>query len=60
MGTLRGQVSGLCQPTYVLDIPGGQGKVPVGNSYATEGEDGAWSIEDRSGNRHEYPPVAQE
>ncbi len=27
---LRGRVSGLCQPTYVLDIPGGYGKVPIG------------------------------
>jgi lysine 2,3-aminomutase len=23
MKVLRGRVSGLCQPTYVLDIPGG-------------------------------------
>jgi lysine 2,3-aminomutase len=30
---LRGPVSGLCQPTYVLDIPGGHGKVPVGPSH---------------------------
>ena len=29
---LRGRVSGLCQPTYVLDIPGGYGKVPIGPS----------------------------
>ena len=27
---LRGRLSGLAQPTYVLDIPGGHGKVPVG------------------------------
>ncbi len=26
---LRGRVSGLCQPTYVLDIPGGHGKAPI-------------------------------
>ena len=30
---LRGRVSGLAWPTYVLDIPGGQGKVPIGPSY---------------------------
>src|ERR1700720_3775885 len=29
MRSLRGRVSGLCQPTYVLDIPGGYGKVPI-------------------------------
>ncbi|MFJ3220541.1 EamA family transporter [Kitasatospora sp. NPDC086801] len=31
--SLRGRVSGLCQPTYVLDIPGGHGKVPIGPTY---------------------------
>ena len=34
---LRGRISGLCQPTYVLDIPGGYGKVPVGPSFREEG-----------------------
>jgi lysine 2,3-aminomutase len=33
MRQIRGPVSGLCQPTYVLDIPGGDGKVPVGPNY---------------------------
>ena len=31
--TLRGRVTGLAWPTYVLDIPGGFGKVPVGPDY---------------------------
>jgi lysine 2,3-aminomutase len=30
---LRGKLSGLCQPEYVLDIPGGYGKAPVGPNY---------------------------
>ena len=30
---LRGQVTGLAWPTYVLDIPGGHGKVPIGPEY---------------------------
>jgi lysine 2,3-aminomutase len=33
MRRLRGRVSGLCQPDYVLDIPGGHGKAPIGPSY---------------------------
>ena len=33
MRALRGRLSGLCQPTYVLDIPGGHGKVPIGPAY---------------------------
>lgn len=35
MRGLRGHLSGLCQPEYVLDIPGGHGKSPVGPVYAT-------------------------
>jgi lysine 2,3-aminomutase len=31
--TLRGLVTGLAWPTYVLDIPGGFGKVPIGPDY---------------------------
>ena len=30
---LRGRISGLCQPTYVLDIPGGHGKSPLTADY---------------------------
>jgi lysine 2,3-aminomutase len=33
MRALRGRLSGLAQPTYVLDIPGGVAKVPIGPSY---------------------------
>jgi len=33
---LRGRISGLAWPTYVLDIPGGHGKVPVGPDYLAE------------------------
>jgi len=51
MKAIRGRVSGLCQPTYVLDIPGGHGKVPVGPNYIDEGE-----VEDPNGGRHAYPP----
>ena len=51
---LRGRVSGLAQPTYVLDLPGGHGKVPVGPCYAHEG-DGVWEVEDPRGHRHLYP-----
>jgi lysine 2,3-aminomutase len=57
VGTLRGRVSGLCQPSYVLDIPGGYGKAPVAASAAAPGEDAAeWLVEDFAGRRHRYPP----
>jgi lysine 2,3-aminomutase len=34
--SLRGRVTGLAWPTYVLDIPGGHGKVPIGPNYLME------------------------
>jgi lysine 2,3-aminomutase len=33
LAALRGRVTGLAWPTYVLDIPGGHGKVPIGPNY---------------------------
>jgi lysine 2,3-aminomutase len=54
---LRGRLSGLCQPNYVLDIPGGHGKSPVGPSYLAPAEDGhetGWIVEDFSGREHLY------
>jgi lysine 2,3-aminomutase len=33
VGELRGRLSGIAQPTYVLDIPGGYGKIPIGPNY---------------------------
>ncbi|MBV8088547.1 MAG: lysine-2,3-aminomutase-like protein, partial [Alphaproteobacteria bacterium] len=54
--SLRGRVSGLCQPTYVLDIPGGAGKVPITPcAVSTAGAQGGWIVEDSAGVRHSYP-----
>ncbi len=33
METLRGHTTGLAVPTYVIDAPGGGGKIPVGPQY---------------------------
>ncbi len=44
---LRGRVTGLAWPTYVLDIPGGYGKVPVGPDYLD-----AESVRDPWGGAH--------
>ncbi|MEO8651148.1 MAG: lysine-2,3-aminomutase-like protein [Hyphomicrobiaceae bacterium] len=54
MRALRGRVSGLALPTYVLDVPGGFGKVPVGPDYVSGAGDAAM-IEDVTGGRHSYP-----
>ncbi len=55
VSALRGNISGLCQPTYVLDIPGGHGKAMIGES-AVRGEGGCYSVSDFRGGEHRYPP----
>jgi lysine 2,3-aminomutase len=61
VAALRGRASGLCQPSYVLDIPGGHGKVPIAANNAVPGDrPGSWIVEDRRGDRHRYPPFAGE
>src|SRR5205807_6844851 len=53
---LRGRVSGLCQPTYVLDIPGGYGKVPIAPCAGSpNGPSCGWIVEDPAGVQHIYP-----
>jgi lysine 2,3-aminomutase len=54
MGSLRGRVSGICQPSYVLDIPGGYGKSPIGPDYVRGSSDGKMAVMDYQGNWHEY------
>lgn len=50
---LRGIISGLCQPTYLMDIPGGHGKILLTPSAATQKDD-HWELTDRHGNKHDY------
>jgi lysine 2,3-aminomutase len=52
MRALRGRLSGLAQPTYVLDIPSGYGKVPVGPNYLADDRGG---VIDPTGVVHDYP-----
>jgi lysine 2,3-aminomutase len=57
MRALRGRLSGLAQPTYVLDIPGGHGKVPVGPRYLDEAGN---RVTDARGVAHAYPDVPED
>ncbi len=53
--SLRGRVSGLCQPTYVLDIPGGHGKAPAAPAWIQETDEaGVYSVTDFTGQTHRY------
>jgi lysine 2,3-aminomutase len=52
---LRGRISGLCQPTYILDIPGGHGKAVIGPDAVHE-YGGCYTVSDFKGVGHVYPP----
>ncbi|NPD15900.1 lysine-2,3-aminomutase-like protein [Xinfangfangia sp. D13-10-4-6] len=54
MAALRGRISGTALPTYVLDIPGGHGKVPIGPDYLQEEGPGRWLVTDPQGGLHDY------
>jgi lysine 2,3-aminomutase len=64
MRRLRGRVSGLCQPEYVLDVPGGHGKAPIGPTYLSHASstgcdlssEAQYRIVDYCGDVHLYPP----
>lgn len=51
---LRGRLTGIAQPTYVLDIPGGAGKVPLTPQFWDEE---AGLVTDWQGRAHVYPPT---
>jgi lysine 2,3-aminomutase len=53
MAALRGRLTGIAQPLYVLDIPGGHGKVPVGPGYLRAEAD-HWVVTDPQGREHLY------
>lgn len=52
---LRGFTSGYGIPTYVIDAPGGGGKIPVMPDYVTGREDGDWLLKNYEGNEYRYP-----
>jgi lysine 2,3-aminomutase len=56
VAALRGRLSGLALPTYVLDIPGGAGKVPAAAAYLSPEGDGTFLVRDPQGRIHTYPP----
>jgi len=53
VSALRGNISGLCQPTYVVDIPGGHGKA-VAQTASVSSADTGWALQDFRGETHDY------
>ncbi|HZB63223.1 MAG TPA: lysine 2,3-aminomutase, partial [Microvirga sp.] len=58
VAALRGRISGLCQPTYILDIPGGHGKAVIGAEAIRE-NGGGYTVMDFRGGEHAYPPEGE-
>ena len=63
MRGLRARLSGLCQPAYMLDLPGGAGKIPVGPTYLrrepADATPHGYRIDDLRGQPHVYPPAEE-
>lgn len=54
---LRRRLSGLAMPTYVLDIPGAHGKVPIEAGSIDAIAPGLWRVTDPAGGIHDYRDV---
>jgi lysine 2,3-aminomutase len=54
MRELRSKLSGVCIPHYILDLPGGHGKVEVGSNALREVEPNRYIVLDRHGEEHVY------
>ncbi|MCB1532738.1 MAG: lysine-2,3-aminomutase-like protein [Alphaproteobacteria bacterium] len=59
MAELQGRLSGVALPHYMLDIPGGYGKVPITCSYMTPLPNGKYLVKDPKGGEHLYPPEGE-
>jgi len=55
MRALRGNTSGLCVPQYMLDLPGGGGKIPLLPQYIKEENENRLIVRNFEGKLYEYP-----
>lgn len=51
---LRGHTSGYAVPTYVIDAPGGGGKIPVGPNYVLSQAKGRYTLRNYRGKIYTY------
>jgi lysine 2,3-aminomutase len=54
MGQLRGHTSGYAVPTYVVDAPGGGGKIPVQPETVVGHDGGVWQLRNWAGEIYTY------
>lgn len=55
MDSLRGHLSGLCVPTYVIDLPGGGGKVPLLPESIIAQDEKSLTVRGYDGSAYTYP-----
>ncbi|CAN2048382.1 L-lysine 2,3-aminomutase [Candidatus Magnetomoraceae bacterium gMMP-1] len=55
MDSLRGYTSGMCVPQYMIDLPGGGGKIPLLPEYIKGKKKNKWLIKNYEGKLFEYP-----
>jgi lysine 2,3-aminomutase len=55
MADLQGHTSGMCLPHYVIDVPGGGGKVPLQPDYIQGGDERVLRVKTYTGKLYEYP-----
>ncbi|HVR95210.1 MAG TPA: KamA family radical SAM protein [Thermoanaerobaculia bacterium] len=54
MAQLRGHTTGYAVPTYIVDAPGGGGKIPVQPETIVGYEDGLWTLRNWAGRTFQY------
>jgi lysine 2,3-aminomutase len=54
MAQLRGHTTGYAVPTYVVDAPGGGGKVPIQAETVVGHADGVWHLRNWAGGTYRY------
>ncbi len=54
MEALRGHTTGYAVPTFVIDGPGGGGKIPVGPNYIISYKDGVVTLRNYEGKIYTY------
>ncbi len=59
LSALQGYTSGLCVPRFMIDIPGGGGKIPITPAYVMGEEDGSLRLKNYLGEEYIYPLQAK-
>ncbi|HCL96717.1 MAG TPA: lysine 2,3-aminomutase [Verrucomicrobiales bacterium] len=56
---LRGHTSGYAIPQFVIDGPGGGGKIPINPDYVINHDDGGITLRNYEGKRFHYPSASR-